>query len=165
VLTAWSILQLDQPILGYPIPVFDVKPQGSDGAEKGDEEQETTIFAVKQSGSDFDSLAPYIQGDSLKKIDWKRFAKTDELVSKSFVSSPSSTSWLDFDAFEGLDVEARLSAMAGWIVRWSELDRPFGLRLSGVTIDPATGLEHKYHCLRALALYGQTEQSFISKEK
>jgi uncharacterized protein (DUF58 family) len=154
ILTAWSVIQLQSPILGYPNPVFGVSPHGQMD-EGGEDDLENVIQqASRQAGSDFDSLSPYVQGDSLKKVDWKRFAKTEELVTKTFVAPPVSNSWLRFDDFYGLTLEDRLSALAGWVVEWSDQRKVFGLLLPQVQIAPGSGEQHKIECLRALALFG-----------
>ncbi|GLQ30926.1 DUF58 domain-containing protein [Litoribrevibacter albus] len=163
ILTAWSVIQLEHPVLGYPKPVFGVTPNiHAEGAfdQEGDAQNS---HRSKQSGSDFDSLTPYIEGDSLKKVDWKRFAKTEELVTKSFVTPPVSNTWLKFEDFQGLPLEQRLSAMAGWVIEWSNQNKVFGLSLPNQQLPQGTGEQHQLDCLRALALFDadQTDSSEV----
>lgn len=157
ILTAWSVIQLNHPVLGFPNPLFDVAPTIMDGGDMGDDEATHFVHSSKQSGSDFDGLLPYIEGDSLKKVDWKRYAKTEELVTKSFVAPPVSNHWLKYDDFQGMTVEKRLSAMAGWVIKWTEQNQQFGLSLPHSQIAPNRGEQHQFNCLRALALYGETD--------
>ncbi|MFC3149744.1 DUF58 domain-containing protein [Litoribrevibacter euphylliae] len=159
ILTAWSVIQLDHPVLGFPKPLFDVVPTITSEGDSGDDEATSFVHSSKQSGSDFDGLTPYIQGDSLKKVDWKRYAKTEELVTKSFVTPPVSNHWLRFDDFQGIDIEKRLSALAGWVIRWTERNQHFGLSLPNIQIQPNSGEQHQFQCLRALALYGASGQT------
>jgi len=153
VLTAWSVIQLNHPVLGYPKPIFNQLPLVSSDAQESAEQVTESMFQSKQSGSDFDSLSPYVVGDSLKKVDWKRFAKTEELVTKSFVSPPSSNAWLNFEDFLAMGKEQALSAMAGWVIEWSDQQKEFGLSMPGVKIPPSQGYQHRQECLRALALF------------
>ena len=153
ILTAWSVIQLNHPVLGYPKPIFNQLPSVSSDAKESEDQVTESIFQSKESGSDFDSLSPYVVGDSLKKVDWKRFAKTEELVTKSFVSPPSSNTWLNFEDFLAMGKEQALSAMAGWVIEWSGQQKEFGLSMPGVTISPSQGNQHRQACLRALALF------------
>ncbi|GAA3911186.1 DUF58 domain-containing protein [Litoribacillus peritrichatus] len=152
ILTAWSVVQLKHPVLGYPKPIFDVLP--AQYAGEGDDEFDQDAQPQKlQPGSDFYSLMPYVEGDSLSKVDWKRYAKTEELVTKEFIMPSSDDRWLREDDFANLDTETRLSALAGWVIRWTEEQKTFGLVLSGQDIGPDNGVLHQNNCLRALALF------------
>ncbi len=154
ILTAWSVIRLTHPVLGYPQPIFGIAPNQKDS--DGDDDQDVVQdISSRHSGSDFYSLKPYVEGDSLRKVDWKRYAKTEELVTKEFITPPSSNDCLDFNSFSGLDFETKLSVMSGWVLEWSEQQRVFGMSLPGVDIEPDQGSVHKFDCLRALALYSE----------
>ncbi|MBD3647988.1 MAG: DUF58 domain-containing protein, partial [Pseudomonadales bacterium] len=61
--------------------------------------------------------------------------------------------WLDWDNFQGLDREARLSRLCYQVIRLSSGNDEYGLRLPGLTIEPSRGAEHREAVLRALALF------------
>ncbi|MEJ2681850.1 MAG: hypothetical protein P8176_05185 [Gammaproteobacteria bacterium] len=85
---------------------------------------------------------------------WKTFARTGEMHSKTFVAAVQAIQWLDWSDFQNQDVEHRLSCLCYWVLRLSELNRPYGLRMPGDTISPSTGVSHKRRCLALLATYG-----------
>jgi uncharacterized protein (DUF58 family) len=61
--------------------------------------------------------------------------------------------WLEWDTLRELDVEARLSRLARWVVDAEAARLTYGLRLPGASIAPGQGPAHRHQCLRALALY------------
>ena len=52
----------------------------------------------------------------------------------------------------GLDVEQRLSRLAGWVLHAEREGYAYGLLLPGRTLKPAHGPPHRDECLKALAL-------------
>ena len=65
-------------------------------------------------GGEFDGVRSYRRGDAMRRIVWKKAAKTGELVSRDTSESASRELWLDFDGAGLADVEARLSRLAAW---------------------------------------------------
>lgn len=108
----------------------------------------------------------YQPGDALQRLAWRQIARHDgeagdHLYTKQFEASPRAAAaatplLFDFHALpDALDTEARLSRLSAWVLQAESAGRPYGLRLAGVTLMPATGAAHQAACLRALALYGQ----------
>ena len=87
----------------------------------------------------------------MKLIVWKKFAKSDELVSRDTLHMQRQELWLDFARIGGLDVEGRLSRLAAWVLMADEQGLDYGLRLPGVEIKPASGAAQRLRCLEALA--------------
>jgi len=144
---AWSWLHLDMQCWNYPKPVRQMSELNQSASGEGQKMSE-------QPGlDDFAGLRAYIPGDSLKQVDWKTLARSNELHTKTFVAAVDQDVWLDWKNFSSLTVEARLSALCYDILFWSKQNRPFGLRLPGFEKKPGYGPVHQQQCLEALARY------------
>jgi len=145
---AWSYVDLDQHCLVYPKPipfVMDRFSGGSSGAEES---------AITRDGSeDFYGLRDYVPGDSLRQVAWKNVARGQGMQVKQFVDYVDNKVWLDWDMFYGFGVEERLSRLCYCVLKLSKTGNPFGLKIPGIEIAPATGIRHKKNLLKALALY------------
>jgi uncharacterized protein (DUF58 family) len=73
---------------------------------------------------------------------------------KEFGAMAGSDLWLDYYALQGGDVEQRLSRLTWWVLEAERAQLPYGLKLPGKTIAPASGKQHRDACLEALALFG-----------
>jgi uncharacterized protein (DUF58 family) len=145
---AWSYVALDYRILVYPRPAppeaipplsGDVGRTGSHKSASGDD--------------DFAGLRHYIQGDSLRRIDWKASSREQGLYTKQFQGASSALLWLDWQLAEG-DVETRISQLTRWVLDAHAAGLNFGLRLPGSEVAPDSGEVHFRRCLEALALFG-----------
>lgn len=141
---AWSWLRPHARVLVYPRPELDLPPlpRGTDPAlgtpeRPGDEE--------------WSGLREYAAGDASRIIAWKVSARTDQLVVKTFAQQLSERVELDFGALGGLDTEARLSRLCGWVVEAEREGLSYRLVVPGAAIGPGSGEAHKHECLRALA--------------
>lgn len=147
-LRSWAWVDLDTSCLVYPKPIAnDRKP---DEVDRGREEGEKVI---PRGVEDFEMLRNYQQGDSLKHVDWKSYARTDELYTKSFIDYADDHTWLDWQTFGDGEPELKLSQLCYWVLKLSEKHVVFGLKLPGLTIDPGFGEKHKLECLTALARF------------
>ena len=146
-LRAWAWVELDTSCLVYPKPIAnDHRPNDID---KGKEEGEKVL---PRGVEDFEMLRDYQEGDSLRHVDWKSYAKTGELYTKSFVDYADDHTWIDWGQFSG-DTEMRLSYMCYWVLKLSEKNAVFGLRLPNQILNPGFGERHKIECLTLLAQY------------
>jgi uncharacterized protein (DUF58 family) len=144
---AWSYVDFGLTVIVYPRPDPGAgsPPQHSRSASEegipvpGDEE--------------FNMLRGYRPGDPPKLIAWKALAREQGLLTKEFSAMASSELWLDWADAPGADVEARLSALAHWVMQAQDFGQGYGLRLPGVTIPPGRGEAHRARCLEALALF------------
>ena len=145
---AWSVVDLDMVCLVYPKPMPFTLTQFSGGSSGNDD------TAISVSGSeDFYGLKDYVPGDSLKQVAWKNVARGQGMQLKQFVDYVDSNIWLDWDMFYGFGVEDRLSRLCYCVMQLSKKGSPFGLKMPGVEIAPAIGVEHRNKMLKALALY------------
>lgn len=148
IIRAWSWLDLDVSCLVYPAPQKNnyVRVSAWDLMEGR---------AGKEAGADdFEGLKLYRPGDPLKHVHWKSLARSGELHSKVFVTSEQKNQWLDMAQLPALPLEERLSCLCYWVLRLSETEQSYGLRLPMQTIQPGKGLSHKRQCLSALAKFG-----------
>ncbi len=148
---AWTWLDLDQTALVYPKPRPVGPPRRAALASEGGEE------LLSEGNDDFVGLRHYRPGDALKHMAWKNFAREGELMVKEYAGHADRRLWLDWDAVPGLDEEARLSVLTGWVLDCAAQRDAYGLRLPGVEISPAAGEEHRARLLRTLALFGREQ--------
>lgn len=147
IIRCWSWLVFDVPILVYPKPLAGGDmPLAQSTDNEGDRLDET-------GAEDFHGFKQYQVGASPKHIAWKHYARGQGLHTKEYESYRQQQVWLDWDALEG-PVEIRLSRLCYWVLKLSATAQPFGLKIPGVVMAPATGVEHKQSVLKALALFG-----------
>ncbi len=146
---AWSHVQPDYRCLVYPRPEKAPLPPSSPDSSLGSRQ------AAAQGTDDFSGLRAYQAADSPRHVAWKQVARTDDMLTKQFTGDASSELWLDWALLPaGLDTEARLSRLAGWVLAAEAAGLRYGLRLpSGAGLEPAHGDAHRTACLTALALY------------
>jgi uncharacterized protein (DUF58 family) len=145
---AWSYLEFDHGAVVYPRPgetpleIADIGQSGS------------AARASQRAGSDdFAGLRPWQAGDSLRQVAWKVAARSDQLATKRFSDNAGGTLLLDWDSLAGMDIEARLSQLARWLLDAEQASLHYALRIPGVVIEPGCGAAHLHHCLEALALF------------
>ncbi|MGE5526001.1 MAG: DUF58 domain-containing protein [Rhodospirillaceae bacterium] len=145
---AWSYLELDLSCVVYPRPV----PPGialptrtaahRDGAASGMEED------------DFAGLRPYHVGDSPRHVAWKASERSETLLAKQFSGRAMTECWLDWNETpSALDIEARLSWLARWVLDAHAANIGYGLKLPGLMVPISVGELHRARCLEALALF------------
>lgn len=147
-LTAWSWVALEYPLLVYPKPEHTPLrlALGSDG------EGAASLQAIRGE-EDIAGIRDYGYGDGLQQIAWKHSARTGELKTLEREQEDGTLCWLDWVTLAGLDSETRLSRLTSWVDQAEQLNWRYGLRIPGVEISPASGEQHKVACLEALALW------------
>ena len=151
----WSYVALDMEALVFPKPVADDLPPSDDGSEETMQQEGRRPRGIDE----FDGLSRYVPGDAQTRIEWRVYARTDELYTKHFTEPGRSRLWLDFTAWPQRDIEARLSRLCHWAIELERREQPYGLRLPGTRIEPAHGEDHHQRVLGALALYPGGAQS------
>lgn len=146
---AWSYVALDMQAVVWPKPVADELPPAEDGSEETAEREGRRPRGVDE----FEGLARYVPGDAQTRIEWRVYARTDQLLTKHFTEPGRSRLWLDFSAWPQRDTEGRLSRLCHWAIELERREQPYGLRLPGTRIEPAHGEEHHQRVLGALAMY------------
>ena len=143
---AWSWVDLDLRSLVWPV-LQTVQPlaaigNGEDGHRR-----------IPEGMDDFDGFRSFQPTDSAAQIDWKVWARSDELLVRQFHGLAGEDLWLDLDQAVGHDLEEQLSWLASQCVRLGQSPQSWGLKLGGRIIAPGQGVAHSHSCLDALALY------------
>ena len=146
---AWSQVDLDQAVLVYPKPSADAVVISAGLGDQHESQQASEIAGV----DDFQGLAAWQLGDSLRRIHWKAWSKGQGLLIKQFSEQRGQQQVLDFNQLNG-PVEQRLSVLCAQILKVSQTEQPYSLILPGQQLGPESSAEHRQRCLRALALYG-----------
>ncbi len=146
---AWTWLNIDANCLVYPRPAPGGRPippaLGGSGASHGE----------RSGQDDFAGLREYQLGDSIRRVHWKSYSHTGELMTKMFAEPLDETLWLDWKLLDEIrDVEQRLSQLCRWVLDCEERNELYGLRLPDEEIPPGNGDAHRERCLHALATYG-----------
>ena len=110
--------------------------------------------------SDGDSLVGvrnFQSGDSLRRVAWKIYAKTDGqvLATKQGEAGLSTLDdlWINEASVQSLsNKEDKLRRLSAWLLQAHETGHPYGLNFSGTRIEPAIGQPHLHQCLEILAL-------------
>jgi uncharacterized protein (DUF58 family) len=145
---AWSYVEPDARCLVYPRPERSRLPPFSGDAAAG------ALRTPTPGSDDFAGLRGYQSSDSPRHIAWKAVARSEEMLTKQFAGEAAAELWLDARLLPaGLELEQRLSRLAGWVLAAEQAGAHYGLRLPGVEIAPARGDLHRAACLQALALY------------
>ena len=146
---AWSYVEPDLRVLVYPKPVFGPLPAPAADERAG------ASRAQAQGNDDYSGLRGYQPADPPRHVAWKAYARTGDMLTKQFTGEAAAEVWLDWSALPAaLDVEERLSRLAGWVVAAERAGARYGLRLPGRELSPDAGDDHRAACLAALALHG-----------
>jgi uncharacterized protein (DUF58 family) len=147
---AWSYVEPEAGCIVYPKPERRALPPAGQYANTG------TARAPAQGNDDFSGLRGYQRSDSPRHVAWKIFARNDLLLTKQFSADAAIELWLEWEQLPaGLDLEARLSRLTGWVLAAERSGARYGLRLPGQAIAPSRGDAHRATCLQALALFGE----------
>ncbi len=147
---AWAVIHPGTRCLVYPRPAAHAPPPppAAGGAGGG---------AARRGEDDFAGLKDYHPGDPPRRIAWKAYARSDELLIKEFSGDAEATPVFDLADAPGDDLESRLSVLARWIVDAHARGLTFGLRLPGVELPPEPGDAQRRRCLAAIARFEAPE--------
>ena len=149
---AWSWLHMDASCIVYPHPAPRGTPLPNEGGGEG------LHGGLETGDADFIGLATASPGDPPRRIAWKAFARSDELMIKQFAAGEQQARMLTWDSLPGLDTELRLSQLTRWCLEAGERDMTIGLQLPNKAVPVGRGQTHLNECLRALALYEEPAQ-------
>ncbi len=144
---AWTIWRPSGQQWVYPRPESPTPPWPLMEASQGDDRP----AARTGTGTEFEGVRAYRRGDTLRQVVWKKAARTGEMISRETAGAVQREMWLQWHQAQGLDVEARLSRLAAWVVAADAAGHRWGLRLPGVELDPDNGAGHRHAALQALA--------------
>ena len=147
---AWTWIHMDARCLVYPAPALPGRqPPASDGlpGERAMQNREDDDFA---------GLRAATPSDPPRRLAWKAYARSGQLLVKEFAGGSEKPQLFDFDSLRDLEVEDRLSQLTRWCLDAAESGAAFGVELPGDSIPLGRGERHLHRCLQALALYGET---------
>lgn len=147
-LRSWSWIQLGPRVLVYPRPA-------APAAAPYHEEAGPAPGASRPRGDDdFAGLRSFQPGDSPRRIAWKAYARTGEMLVREYRGGTAETRvWIDWDAVPAPDTETRISRLTRLVLDHHQQGRVWGLRLPGLRLGPAQGVAHLHRCLSCLATF------------
>jgi len=152
---AWSNIKLSNQSIVYPQPVK------SDHVVKS---SQTSLNSGQLNNNnkgleDFSGLDKFIPGQSLKQVHWKAYAKQQGMYIKNFSGgSISDRYWFDSEMFGSfVTMEQRLKYLTYFIIEADKNGDSYGLKIPQQTIAINTGNAHKHQCLKALALFNESQ--------
>lgn len=145
---AWTIWRPAARVMAYPKAEEPPAPLPASKPVPG-----ASLSSRTSEGGEFDGVRSYRRGDSLRRVVWKKAARTGELVSRDTSESVNRELWLDFESAGLSETEARLSRLAAWVLAADRLGMVYGLRIPGVELAPGQGEAQRRTALEALALW------------
>jgi uncharacterized protein (DUF58 family) len=149
---AWSWLHMDASCIVYPHPAPRGRPLPNEAGGEG------LHGGLDRGDADFIGLATAAPGEPPRRIAWKAFARSDELMVKQFAAGEQQARILTWDSLPGRDTEQRLSQLTRWCLEAGERDMAIGLQLPNRAVPVGRGQKHLNECLRALAIYEEPAQ-------
>jgi uncharacterized protein (DUF58 family) len=143
--------------LVYPQPL-DLITFPEDGSNQGKEQATANI---RISAEDYAGMKSYQIGDRMRDIHWPSLAKTNKLVTIEYETHNNKSvnlSW--FNLPSSMTTEDRLSQLCYWIVNAEKSDQQYQLEMPSQTIQFDKGITHYTACLRVLALWGDSSESW-----
>jgi uncharacterized protein (DUF58 family) len=146
---AWSYLQLEQACIVYPQPMG-TKNLPEQKILDGEEQTGTAIGT-----EDFVGFRQYRDGDSIRSVDWKAYARERGLQTKRFSGKGTKRILIDLQQTNHIsDLERSLSQLCLWVLEADKQGAQYALSLDDKTnTDFDAGDVHKHKCLRTLAEY------------
>lgn len=135
----WSYRDLKQNLYLYP-QRLKAKTSNQDKKFKHD------LNAIEE----FSHHRPHRLEESGRKINWKIFAKTQNLYSKSYEEVSPVGEIINFDDLEG-SREERISKMSYLIWQANNIHQSYGIKIDGKKISQGTGIIHYRQCLELLS--------------
>lgn len=152
---AWSYAAPDICCLVYPAPAEHAPPLPYGG--------ETAQGATRDGSGrdDFSGLRDHQLADPPRHVAWKAVARQDDgpLLTKLFTGASAQRIWLDWNSLPmGIDTEQCLSILARWMLNAEAAGLSWGVRLPSFRLDPDMGKAQLAAGLRALALFGNSDE-------
>ncbi|CAM3682219.1 hypothetical protein PMAG_a0458 [Pseudoalteromonas mariniglutinosa NCIMB 1770] len=149
--SAWSYMQLTQTVFVYPQQRKPVQQENhqhnKNSMDDGDQKN--------MHGSDeFDGLTPHQIGMNMKRVSWKHYAKTQQLMVKEFVNYSAQSVFFDFNQLQG-STESRLQQLSYLISQAYLQGTTYGLQLESISFEVSEGKEHCKNCLEALSRFSK----------
>lgn len=149
-LRSWFFIDVAQRVLVYP------QPAGKKPLPLPSAPEQGGVIQDQQGLDDFAGFQRYREGDAQHHIAWKALARDGVLRTKQFSRPAGQELMLQWqDVAELNDIETKLSQLCQWVLSAEAAGMRYGLSLPQQTIAAGNGDQHRHHCLKSLALYGQ----------
>lgn len=113
-------------------------------------EEVELLETTSEEGDDF-FIRNYQLGDSLKRVDWKKLAQTNQWYTRQFQSAAPNPILLVLDK---TPLEETLKSICYSLHMLHNMNIKYGIKLKAdVLISPSHSPKHLEHCLRELAVY------------
>jgi uncharacterized protein (DUF58 family) len=143
----WTWLQLPAQSLVYPRAAGALPPPQAAGERVGN--------SIAAAGLDeLAWLRPFREGDSPRQVAWKAYARGAPLLVREYRGSGAAHKLFNYESLT-LEREARLSQLCRWVVDSAAAGERYTLQLPAAQVLNGEGAEHRDHCLRQLALFGE----------
>jgi uncharacterized protein (DUF58 family) len=151
---AWTWVHLQERPIVYPRPA--ARAVAGDGLSPA----RLASGNSRRGEDDFAGLRSYQPGDSPRRIAWKSYARSGELLARAYRGGGHEEPlWIDWAALPPSDTETRVARLARLVIDAFESGRAWGLRGPGIRIEPSGGREQMHRCLRALATVALPESA------
>lgn len=154
----WAKLDMDITTVVYPRPVKARLPEASIvTVDQAKEHINVNSLTSLELNDDVSHLREYQEGDSLKHIAWKAYAKGQGLATKIYenIAPAERQQWLNWDDFSSYAVEERLSRLCYCILQADKQGLHYGLNLPHIMIPLGRGEHHRQAALYGLASFAQ----------
>ena len=145
---AWSPLKYSHSFYAYPAPAGERLNDKLINHEIAEEEIDQEIMS--ESGN-FLEHEKYNPSTSPNRIDWKLYARTQELYSKSFAQGDQKVYRLSIDPSN--DFEKELSQLSLWIQELKDTPHKWFLSLHNHKSKVGTGIEHFKETMQQVTVY------------
>lgn len=145
---AWTWLHLPLEALIYPAPLR-LRPLPAALGQPQHSERQRRLGGEEE----FAWLRTFAEGDSLKRVAWKTYARGGPLMVAHYDAPAGAQRTLSLKSLRDLPLERALSQLADWVLECERQGESYALELPGQSLAAGHGLAHRRHCLEALALY------------
>ena len=142
---AWKVIRPAGEVIVYPTP------QGHQALPPSPAAGPRELGLRPNPEGDFGELKPHLEGESIRHIAWKHFARTGQMYTRVHWGEEH----LHFAILEpaGHDIESRLSQMSAWVRLALDQGATLEMQLSRLAIPIGRGEEHARACWRTLAAF------------
>lgn len=146
---SWMYLKFDKKYYIYPRPIDHVGDQYRLFGDEKDKIKGANL--ARQTDTDFREHRVYRPGEPYRHVDWKAFARSRDLLVKTFEGDSGVQKIFVYDDLKSLDPEKRLEQLSFWISESMKNEEGFQLVLPHFRSSMGDGVQHAKFCLRALA--------------
>jgi uncharacterized protein (DUF58 family) len=144
---AWRNLKVNETLFIYPKRNGQLKLPFKSAADH--------MGLEMKNGDDFSEHKIYEQGDSLKNIDWKAYARSGKLLTKTFNEGSNQAYILVVDSLS-ISKDKKIRQLSKWIDQCEASGEPYKIQFNSISSNVGLGESHKNDCLKKLSFLGPT---------